>query len=65
MTSAEQTEAIRQSMQDEKATKDELVRELVEALKEYIIAFGYPCLNEKMDGAKRKAHAALRKAGAL
>lgn len=31
MTSAEQNEAIRQSMQDEKATKDELVRELEEA----------------------------------
>lgn len=32
MTSAEQAEAIRQSMQDEKDAKDELVRELVEAL---------------------------------
>ena len=34
MTSAEQTEAIRQSMQDEKATKDEVIRELVAAVEE-------------------------------
>ena len=32
MTSAEQTEAIRQSMQDEKVTKDEVIRELEEEI---------------------------------
>lgn len=39
MTSAEQTEAIRQSMQDEKATKDEVIRELVEALRPFAEAW--------------------------
>lgn len=85
MTSAEQTEAIRQSMQDDKATKDEVIRELVEALQWYIendetnegsepIRNPYrPSLNgqtwDEINGywiaGKRRAEAALRKAGAL
>lgn len=35
-TSAAQTEAIRQSMQDEKATKDELVRELAHIVSAFV-----------------------------
>ena len=68
-TSAEQTEAIRQSMQDEKAAKDELIRELVEALKEHVAAFGCITFNPdhhpEMSRAKKRANAVLSKAGAL
>lgn len=34
MTSAEQTASIKKSMQDEKGAKDEVIRELVEAVEE-------------------------------
>lgn len=75
-TSAEQTEAIRQSMQDEKATKDEVIRELVHALRradQFItngIEFGFIRMPDAgtPDPAHETPgiiHAALRKAGAL
>jgi hypothetical protein len=70
-TSAEQTEAIRQSMQDEKVTKDEVIRELVEALRDVKSDLFYQIESRHGPKAARnypsmgKADAALRKAGAL
>lgn len=77
-TSAEQIEAIRQSMQDEKATKDEVIRELVEALRPFALRAGHlsdtpddftawhPAVGSPVRaGDLRRADDALRKAGAL
>lgn len=79
MTSAEQTASIKKSMQDEKAAKDELVRELVDALMPFAIwsmeidtePNGYRWADEQsiIKGLKvgcfRHARKILRKAGAL
>lgn len=79
MTSAEQTASIKKSMQDEKAAKDEVIRELAEALLPFSIwseeidtePNGYAWKDEDsiIRGLKmkdfRRARAALRKAGAL
>lgn len=67
MTSAEQIEAIRQSMQDEKATKDELVLALTNLAHE--MRFMLKVNPDKDGGLYRQrlteAEDVLRKAGAL
>ncbi|MFG1302134.1 hypothetical protein V5F49_20300 [Xanthobacter sp. V3C-3] len=64
MTSAEQTEAIKKTMQDEKCGKDEVIRELVDALNDcagWIRRYHF----EDRPDLLVNAGAALRKAGAL
>lgn len=74
MTSAEQTEAIRKTMEAEKqASRDELVSELVEALREARdnmaawASYASDYFQEKhdLDGDLDKIDTVLRKAGAL
>lgn len=68
-TSAEQTASIKKSMQDEKAAKDEVIRELARELARSSAALdamarGYG-LSEPIESYVADAKAALRKAGAL